>query len=68
MCSNAGGGGEPVTDVGDRLSQAIDELAAAVQTGDLLTGNELAAKLANAWALVTAADPELARRTARYQA
>jgi len=62
-------------DVSARLSRAIDELAAAAS--GLATSAQAGAtnsdcdaetteRLASAWALVVAANPELATRTARY--
>jgi len=45
------------------LAQAIDELAAAASAGD---DAQLAARLAGTWAMITAADPELAARTEKY--
>ena len=74
MCSSAAQPGQPVrapsrrteTDVATRLAAAIDELAAAARAGDDANGPELAARLAGAWAMIAAADPELAARTARY--
>jgi hypothetical protein len=47
-----------------RLRAMIDELAADATTG--AADDELAARLASAWALLADADPELAARTARY--
>ena len=48
-----------------RLVSAIDELAAAV--GDDESGcTQVTERLARAWAMITAADPELASRAARY--
>jgi hypothetical protein len=47
------------------LTRAIDELAAAASAGD---DAEMAAQLASAWAMVAAADPELAARAERYSA
>jgi hypothetical protein len=64
MCSNAGSP-DSAADLATRLTAAIDALAIA---GDDADDDEaaLAARLAGAWALITAADPELAARTARY--
>jgi uncharacterized membrane protein YgcG len=82
MCSSTGDRqkGQPrpsavETDLAARLSEAIEELAAAAdgrtdcaQAG--ATNSEWDAetteRLASAWALVLAANPELAIRTARY--
>jgi hypothetical protein len=52
-------------DLAARLRTMIDELAADASTGDDAS-DELAARLASAWALLADADPELAARTARY--
>ena len=41
----------------------IDEVAAAA---DAAADEEVAARLAAAWALIAEADPKLAERTARY--
>jgi hypothetical protein len=60
MCSN-----EPVVDLASRLGSVIDEVAAAA-SGDGPSDEEVAARLAAAWALIAEADPELAERTARY--
>jgi hypothetical protein len=46
------------------LAAAIDELAAAADQD--AASSDVAARLAWAWAMITAADPELAARTARY--
>lgn len=61
MCSN-----EPVVDLAKRLSGVIDDVAAAAANGAEPTDEELAARLAAAWALIAEADPQLAERTARY--
>ena len=70
MCSN-----DSAASLAARLGSAIDELAAAAgATGaagpagaaDQLADCDVAARLAAAWALIAAADPELAERTARY--
>jgi hypothetical protein len=54
-------------DLGRRLSAAIDELAAAATSASgPADDQELAARLAAAWAMIAAADPELANRAARY--
>lgn len=68
MCSNHGGGRDTdhAADTAARLSRAIDELAAAVESADQLSGAELASRLAGAWAVVAAADPELGVHLARY--
>jgi hypothetical protein len=65
MCSiaSAKGPGEPAqSDLAARLARAIDDLAGAAGAGD----QEVAELLAGAWAIVAAADPKLAARTARY--
>jgi len=63
MCSN-GCRPEPQKQaVAAVLAQAIDELAAAASAGD---DAQLAARLAGTWAMITAADPELAARTEKY--
>ena len=52
-------------DLAARLTAAIDELAAAGGRDD--SGSlQLAERLARAWGMITAADPELASRAARY--
>jgi len=53
-------------DLGTQLTAAIDEFAARVSAAHDADSPELAARLAGAWAAVTAADPELAARTAVY--
>jgi hypothetical protein len=65
MCSNAFAG-PPPADLADRLGGVIDDLAAAAETGERAPGDDLAARLAAAWALIAAVDPELADRTAKY--
>ena len=49
-----------------RLAAAIDELAAAASADQDLAARDLAERLVRAWSVITAADPELAARTARY--
>jgi hypothetical protein len=65
MCSN-----DPLPDLASRLGSVIDEVAAAAGTaaanGDGPADEEVAARLAAAWALIAEADPKLAERTARY--
>jgi hypothetical protein len=63
MCSNACQPEPLPTAVADVLARAIDELAAAARAGD---DARLAARLAGTWAMITAADPELAARTEKY--
>jgi hypothetical protein len=48
----------------DRIAEAIDQLASDVQ-GDA-SGQELATRVAELWLMVSALDPELARRQQRY--
>ena len=65
MCSNpSGGAGDE--GLADRLGSAIDDVAAVANAGEQAPDDELAARLAAAWALIAAADPELADRTALY--
>ena len=66
MCSNASLR-PPGDDLAARLLVIIDELAAVAGSSGRNDGSEdLAGKLAAVWALVAAADPELADRTAKY--
>jgi hypothetical protein len=62
MCSKAVRPDDPAA----RLGLAIDELAELTGAAEEPACADLTARLAAAWALVTAADPELAERTARY--
>jgi len=55
-------------DFAARLGMAIDELAAAASQQDDSAAAELAQRLARTWAMIAAADPDLAARTARYSA
>jgi hypothetical protein len=48
----------------DRLADAIDQLASDAQ-GET-SGRELAARVADLWLMVSALDPEMARRSQRY--
>jgi hypothetical protein len=65
MCSNpSGGAGDE--GLADRLGSAIDDVAAVANAGEQAPDDELTARLAAAWALIAAADPELADRTALY--
>ncbi len=48
----------------DRIAEAIDQLASDVQ-GEA-SGQQLAARVAEIWLMVSALDPELARRKQRY--
>jgi hypothetical protein len=59
VCSNTG-------DAVDRLAAAIDQLANDVR-GDA-SDQELAARVAGLWQMVSDLDPELARRTRGYTA
>jgi hypothetical protein len=53
-------------DLAALLGTAIDEVAAAAGAADQPADPDVAARLAAAWALIAAADPQLADRTARY--
>jgi hypothetical protein len=66
MCSNDGPQEPTAADTAAAVAEAVDTLAAAITAGDDGTGPEFAAQLAGAWAMIAAADPELAARTARY--
>jgi hypothetical protein len=66
MCSNAAPAPAPQPDLAARLGSAIDELAAAASSAGHPPAEDLAGRLAAAWALIAEADPELAERTARY--
>lgn len=48
----------------ERIAEAIDQLASDAQ-GEA-SGHELAARVAELWLMVSALDPELARRQQRY--
>jgi len=51
-----------------RLADAIEELV-AIAGADADAGSpDIASRLAQAWAVITAADPELAARAASYSA
>jgi hypothetical protein len=50
----------------DRLAEAIDQLASDAQ-GET-SGLELAARVADLWLMVSALDPEMARRSQLYVA
>lgn len=70
MCSNPADARLPA-DVAVRLRQVIDELATAstAQTTaapGVATDPEFTKQLARAWAIIAAADPEVAERAARY--
>jgi hypothetical protein len=66
MCSNARPQGATAADTAAAVAETVDTLAAAITAGEDATGPEFAAQLADAWAMIAAADPELAARTARY--
>ena len=66
MCSNAGPHGPTAADTAAAVARTADTLAAAITAGDDATAPEFAAQLAGAWAMIAAADPELAERTAGY--
>ena len=66
MCSKTGLGAPSAADTAAAVARAVDTLAAAITAGDDATAPEFAAQLAGAWAMITAADPELAARMARY--
>jgi hypothetical protein len=73
MCSIAGAADPPQprqdsaqTGLGARLARAIDDLAVAAASGADADDQDVAWLLARAWAVVAAADPQLAARTARY--
>jgi hypothetical protein len=63
MCSNASPDGTTSQAVAAVLSRAIDELATVAGAWD---DADVAARLAGTWAMITAADPELAARTEKY--
>jgi hypothetical protein len=68
MCSNVGRPGQARSEaeVSAQLAAAIDELAATVGADADAASADVADRLVRAWAIVTAADPELAARAARY--
>jgi hypothetical protein len=66
MCSNGGPPEPSAADTAAAVARAVDTLAAAITAGDDAAGPEFAAQLADAWTMITAADPELAARIARY--
>lgn len=57
---------DPAAELADKLAAAIDSLAVADADDDGAAGLDLASRLASAWAMIAAADPELAARAARY--
>jgi hypothetical protein len=50
----------------DRIAEAIDQLASDAQGNEAKA--DLTARVADLWLMVTALDPELARRQQRYTA
>jgi hypothetical protein len=56
----------PESALAARLAAAIEDVAAAARADDNAADADLAARLAGAWAMITAADPELAARAASY--
>ncbi len=67
MCSNVSqaSAARAEAELAARLVATIDEVAAASADPDA-DGPDVAERLVRAWAMLTAADPELAARTARY--
>jgi hypothetical protein len=67
MCSNAGGGSptHAQSDLVARLAAEIADVAAAAAKADAASP-DITSRLAQAWAMITAADPDLATRTAEY--
>lgn len=51
-------------DAVDRIAEAIDQLASDARGES--SGQELASRVAELWLMVSALDPELARRSQRY--
>lgn len=69
MCSNAsspGQDGAAAAEVAAQLASAIDECAVAAHHPAGAAEPDLAGRLAAVWAMLTAADPELAAIAARY--
>jgi hypothetical protein len=68
MCSNAGqmAPTRVQAELAARLTAEIEDLATAAGADVDATSPEVAERLAQAWAMITAADPELAARAARY--
>jgi hypothetical protein len=66
MCSNEGRVVPPRADseLAARLAAEIDDLAAAADAD--AASSDVTSRLARAWAMITAADPDLAARTAEY--
>jgi hypothetical protein len=67
MCSNAGYGARAGTESGlaARLAAEIDAIATAADAD--AASPDVTSRLARAWAMITAADPDLAARTAAYR-
>jgi hypothetical protein len=75
MCSNASQSGPARAEAElaaqlavtiDEFAVTIDELAAAASSDADAASPDIAERLVRAWAMIKAADPELAARTARY--
>jgi hypothetical protein len=69
MCSNVdvpGQAGAAAAEVAAQLASAIDECAAAAHRSGGAAEPDVSGRLAAMWAMLTAADPELAACTARY--
>jgi hypothetical protein len=69
MCSNVSlprQAGSSIADVAAQLAWGIDECAAAARSAGGAAEPDLAGRLAALWAMLTNADPELAKCTARY--
>jgi hypothetical protein len=68
MCSNVSqaSSARAEAELAARLVATIDEFAAAASADAEGDGPDVAERLVRAWAMLTAADPELAARTARY--
>jgi uncharacterized protein YmfQ (DUF2313 family) len=68
MCSNGSeaSSARAEAELAARLVATIDEVAAAASADADADGPDVAERLVRAWAVLTAADPELAARTARY--
>jgi hypothetical protein len=67
MCSNGDYGAPTGAESGlaARLAAEIDEVAAAADVD--AASPDVTSRLARAWAMITAADPDLAARTAEYR-
>ena len=68
MSSNVSspGRGDAATAVAAQLASAIEECAAAAYRSSGAAEPDVSRRLAAMWAMLTAADPELAACTARY--